>query len=101
MGVGNTFARYAGSSKKPRVHPMIQIITNEWKAASEEQRQPRWFILTDSYLRRACEEVARVNPTWHEYLSMPDLSLYSAGMPMKMKWWLADVPEANGALSYF
>jgi hypothetical protein len=101
MSVGKAFAQYAGSSKRPRVHPMIQIMTNEWKEALEEHRQPRWFIFNESYLRRACEEVARENPMWHEYLSMPDLTHYRRGMSVKMMWWLADVPEANGALLYF
>jgi hypothetical protein len=80
---------------------MIQIMSNEWKAAAEEQRQPRWFIFTDSYLKRACEEVARANPTWHKYLSMTDLSIHIGGMAPKMQWWLEDVQEANGAFSYF
>ncbi|KAF8258982.1 hypothetical protein EI94DRAFT_1707491 [Lactarius quietus] len=32
--------------KKPRVHPIIQITAQEWRAAEAEQRMPNWGIFT-------------------------------------------------------
>jgi hypothetical protein len=80
---------------------MIQIMSNEWKAAAEEQRQPRWFIFTNSYLKRVCEEVAQKNPTWNKDLSLTDLGPYMAGMTLKWQWWLVDGISGNGASPYF
>lgn len=80
---------------------MVQIITIEWKAAAEGQRQPRWFIFTDSYLKRVCDQVVQENPRWNPDLSMTDLSPYMAGMPHKMQWWLVDGPAGDGTFPYF
>jgi hypothetical protein len=80
---------------------MVQIVSNEWMAAAQEQRQPRWFIFTDSYLKRVCEQVAQANTKWHKDLSMTDLSPYTAGMTSKSQWWLVDAPAGDGAFPYF
>jgi hypothetical protein len=99
--VNAKFAPFAESTKKPRLHPMVQIVTTEWKAAAHEQRQPRWFIFTDSYLKRVCEQVVQANPKWHKDLSKADLSPYTAGMPPKSQWWLVDAPAGDGVSPYF
>ena len=94
MGVSAKFAPFSEMSKKPCLHPMIQIMSNEWKAAGEEQRQPHWFIFTDSYLECVCNQVAQENPKWNSDLSMTDLSPYAAGMPFKWQWWCQDGPDS-------
>ncbi|KAF8264783.1 hypothetical protein EI94DRAFT_1805320 [Lactarius quietus] len=48
--VGNQFKKFMGDpskhTKKPRMHPIIQIMSEEWKAAEAEQRMPDWGIFT-------------------------------------------------------
>ena len=59
------FAPYVTSAKPPHIHPMIHIITKEWKAAATDQQQPCWFISTDANIQCVCEQVKKVNPKWH------------------------------------
>ncbi|KAN0128965.1 hypothetical protein V8E53_013227 [Lactarius tabidus] len=57
--------------KIPCIHPIIQVMTDEWKAASIEQRRPCWHIFT---------EVAVNNPTWFLDLYETNLTLYLNGV---------------------
>lgn len=63
-------------------------MSGEWKAASQEGRQPRWDIFTEAYIKQVCDEVAINNPLWNPDLYATDLSLYMAGMPSKKLWWV-------------
>ena len=80
---------------------MIQIMTNEWKDAAMEQRQPRWFIITDSYIERTCKQVSTTNPKWHADLSTCDLSSYMIGMAPRTKWWLDTKAGEDGIFPLF
>ena len=93
MDVGVAFQPFLEKPKKPHLHPMIQIMTSEWKAAGEEGWQPHWFIFTDSFLQHVCNQVMQENPKWNADLSLTDLSPYMAGMPHKWQWWLVDGPD--------
>ncbi|KAN0128960.1 hypothetical protein V8E53_013222 [Lactarius tabidus] len=53
--------------KIPHIHPIIQIVTDEWKAASHEQRKPRWDIFTEETIAYVCDQVATENPTWYPH----------------------------------
>lgn len=107
ISIGTKFSAYASSSEAPRLHPIVQLMTAEWKNASDNGRQPRWNILTDGYIRQACEQVAEANPDWHADLYATDLSKHTAQLTTKSKWWVlpgsrpsAAKGSADGACFY-
>ena len=71
---------YAKSSPPPCVHPIIQLITREWRDAKDDERDPDWSVMSDAHIKESCEEVAAANPTWHKDLFVVYLDLYIAGL---------------------
>ncbi|KAF8262899.1 hypothetical protein EI94DRAFT_1808077 [Lactarius quietus] len=59
--------------KKPRIHPIIQIMAQEWKAAE-------WEAHTD----------------WHLHLSTVDFTVYLQGIPDDRCWWITGLPPPHG-----
>ncbi|KAN0127805.1 hypothetical protein V8E53_014361 [Lactarius tabidus] len=83
--------------KIPRIHPIIQIMTDEWKAASHEQRKPRWDIFTEETITYICDQVATENPTWYPHLYATDLTSYICGEHPSRTWWQHPIPQSSGA----
>ncbi|KAN0131094.1 hypothetical protein V8E53_011095 [Lactarius tabidus] len=83
--------------KIPRIHPIIQIMTDEWKAASHEQRKPRWDIFTEETITYVCDQVATENPTWYPHLYAMDLTSYVRGKHPSRTWWRHPIPQSSGA----
>ena len=59
---------YAKSSPPPCVHPIIQLITREWRDAKDAEWDPDWSVMSDAHIKESCEEVAAANLTWHKDL---------------------------------
>ncbi|KAN0131146.1 hypothetical protein V8E53_011038 [Lactarius tabidus] len=83
--------------KIPRIHPIIQIMTDEWKAASHEQRKPCWDIFTEETIAYVCDQVATENPTWYPHLYATDLTSYVRGEHPSRTWWRHTIPQSSGA----
>jgi hypothetical protein len=83
--------------KIPCIHPIIQIMTDEWKAASQEQQKPRWDIFTEETITYVCDQVATQNPTWYPHLYVTDLSSYLGGEHPSRTWWQHPIPQLFGA----
>ncbi|KAN0140675.1 hypothetical protein V8E53_001502 [Lactarius tabidus] len=81
--------------KIPRIHPIIQVMTDEWKAASIEQRRPCWHIFTEVNIQYICDQVAVNNPTWFPDLYATNLTLYLNGVHANKLWWLHSVPQSS------
>jgi hypothetical protein len=79
---------YAKSSPPPRVHPIIQLMTREWRDAKDDERDPDWSVMSDAHIKESCEEVAAANPTWHKDLFAVYLDPYIAGLAQKKRWWV-------------
>ena len=79
---------YAKSSPPPCVHPIIQLITREWRDAKDDERDPDWSVMSDAHIKESCEEVTAANPTWHKDLFAVYLDLYIAGLAQKKRWWV-------------
>ncbi|KAF8258348.1 hypothetical protein EI94DRAFT_1912784 [Lactarius quietus] len=84
MSVANNFKKFMAEPnknlKKPRVHPIIQVMSREWKKAEEESRMPDWTN------QRANE------PDWHSDLSYLDLGPYMEGLQDHRRWWEVSLP---------
>jgi hypothetical protein len=81
--------------KIPCIHPIIQVMTDEWKAASIEQRRPCWHIFTEVNIQYICDQVAVNNPTWFPDLYATNLTLYLNGVHANKLWWLHSVPQSS------
>ena len=88
----------AGMTKTPRLHPMIQLVAEEWTHADNTGRAPNWGLFTMSYISRHCRQIAQNEPLWHRDLSAVDLSNYLRGITNKKKlWWVTDPQLQAGA----
>ncbi|KAN0131113.1 hypothetical protein V8E53_011005 [Lactarius tabidus] len=76
---------------------VLEEIMNEWKAASHEQRKPRWDIFTEETIAYVCDQVATENPTWYPHLYVTDLTSYVCGEHPSRTWWRHPIPQSFGA----
>jgi hypothetical protein len=88
VSIGAHFSANAQGSNIPRVHPIIQVMTAEWKDASDSGRKPRWSIFTDNYIKQVCDQVAMSNTDWNPQLYATDLSHYLVGTSSRSMWWI-------------
>ncbi|KAF8260357.1 hypothetical protein EI94DRAFT_1811827 [Lactarius quietus] len=98
--VGNQFKKFMGDpskhTKKPRMHPIIQIMSEEWKAAEAEQRMPDWGIFTLDHISGYCHAQREAHSDWHPDLSTLDLSRYLQGLQSHRRWWVTGLPPPQG-----
>ncbi|KAF8263855.1 hypothetical protein EI94DRAFT_1703708 [Lactarius quietus] len=100
--VGNQFKKFMGDpskhTKKPRMHPIIQIMSEEWKAAEAEQRMPEWGIFTLDHISGYRHAQREAHSDWHPDLSTLDLSNYLQGLQNHRRWWVTGLPPPQGDL---
>ncbi|KAF8261944.1 hypothetical protein EI94DRAFT_1705159 [Lactarius quietus] len=98
--VGNQFKKFMGDpskhTKKPCMHPIIQIMSEEWKAAEAEQRMPEWGIFTLDHIPGYCHAQWEAHSDWHPDLSTLDLSNYLQGLQNHRQWWVTGLPPPQG-----
>ncbi|KAF8260108.1 hypothetical protein EI94DRAFT_1706539 [Lactarius quietus] len=98
--VGNQFKKFMGDpskhTKKPRMHPIIQIMSEEWKAAEAEQRMPDWGIFTLDHISGYCHAQREAHSDWHPDISTLDLSRYLQGLQNHRRWWVTGLPPPQG-----
>ncbi|KAH9031491.1 hypothetical protein EDB84DRAFT_1438902 [Lactarius hengduanensis] len=79
--------------KMPRVHPVVQAISKEWKAARGDNRVPSWDGITLEYVAQLCKKTEEVYPDWHASLMSVDLREYLVGIEPSKMWWLSEEEE--------
>ncbi|KAF8259622.1 hypothetical protein EI94DRAFT_1706978 [Lactarius quietus] len=82
--------------KKPRIHPIIQIMAQEWKVAEVEQHMPNWGIFTFDYVSEHCNAQREAHTDWHLHLSTLDFTVYLQGIPDDRRWWITGLPPPQG-----
>ncbi|KAF8258709.1 hypothetical protein EI94DRAFT_1707749 [Lactarius quietus] len=96
MSVANNFKKFVAERnknlKKPHIHPIIQVMSREWKKAEEESRTPNWSIFTTDYISEFCKNQRASEPDWHSDLSSLDLGPYMEGLQDHKKWWDVGLP---------
>ncbi|KAH8994654.1 hypothetical protein EDB86DRAFT_2829709 [Lactarius hatsudake] len=91
--VAAIFNKKEEGSKMPRVHPVIQMISKEWRSAKSEARVADWDRITLDNVAELCERMGDAYPDWHESLISPDLSEYLVGIEPSKMWWLPEDME--------
>ncbi|KAF8258659.1 hypothetical protein EI94DRAFT_1707792 [Lactarius quietus] len=98
--VGDQFKKFMGDpskhTKKPRMHPIIQIMSEEWKVAEAEQRMPEWGIFTLDHISGYCHAQREAHSDWHPDLSTLNLSNYLQGLQNHRRWWVTGLPPPQG-----
>ncbi|KAH8976827.1 hypothetical protein EDB86DRAFT_2839046 [Lactarius hatsudake] len=87
------FNKKEEGSKMPRVHPVIQMISKEWRSAKSEAHVADWDQITLDDVAELCERMGDAYPDWHESLISPDLSEYLVGIEPSKMWWLPEDVE--------
>ncbi|KAF8259605.1 hypothetical protein EI94DRAFT_1706980 [Lactarius quietus] len=82
--------------KKPRIHPIIQIMAQEWKAAEVEQHMPNWGIFTLDYISDYYNAQQEAHTDWHLHLSTVNFTVYLQGIPDDRHWWITSLPPPQG-----
>jgi len=76
-----------GKLKKPRCHPISQLMGGEWVAAEREGRAPNWANFAMPIVSASCKQQAERWPDWHPDLTAEDISTYLQEVPPKLLWW--------------
>ncbi|KAH9009800.1 hypothetical protein EDB85DRAFT_1902735 [Lactarius pseudohatsudake] len=79
--------------KMPRVHPVLQAISKEWKAAKGNNRVPSWDGITLEYVAQLCKKTEEIYPDWHASLMSVNLREYLVGIEPSKMWWLSEEEE--------
>ncbi|KAH9007822.1 hypothetical protein EDB85DRAFT_2175145 [Lactarius pseudohatsudake] len=79
--------------KMPRVHPVLQAISKEWKAARGDNRVPSWDGITLEYVAQLCKKTEEIYPNWHASLMSVNLREYLVGIEPSKMWWLSEEEE--------
>ena len=95
ISLGVRFTGFASVSGPPRVHPIIQLMTAEWKDASRAGRKPQWNKFSDEHITEACAQVSSKHPDWHPDLYATDLSRRLRGTPPASRWWICPPSESS------
>jgi hypothetical protein len=82
-----------GMSKTPHIHPIIQLVADEWTNADTAGRAPNWGLFTTSYISRHCRQMAKNESLWHKDLFAVDISSYLQGITNKKKLWWVTEPQ--------
>jgi hypothetical protein len=89
--VNAVYAKYPadpdGRLKKPRCHPVSQLMGSEWVAAGKEGRAPNWANFSMPIVSASCQQQAERWPDWHPDLTAEDISTYLQEVPPKLLWW--------------
>ncbi|KAH8983597.1 hypothetical protein EDB86DRAFT_2833899 [Lactarius hatsudake] len=91
--VAAIFNKKEEGSKMHRVHPVIQMISKEWRSAKSEACVADWDQITLDNVAELCERMGDAYPDWHESLISPDLSEYLVGIEPSKMWWLPEDVE--------
>ena len=86
-------------STMPRIHPIIQTVSLEWKTAGIQNYPPRWGLFTEKYIMTFCSQVEVENLGWHEDLYATDLTHYLACLPESRCWWHPKPPQPGSTTS--
>ncbi|KAH9009272.1 hypothetical protein EDB84DRAFT_1446364 [Lactarius hengduanensis] len=67
------FKKYDHRPDKPRIHPIITHVGDEWDSAKDDRRDPDVTVLDLDEMHRLCDEGAVENPSWNTQLHMKPL----------------------------
>jgi hypothetical protein len=94
MAVNTIYKRYGADSKKPRCHPIVQAMGDEWGTAGSERRAPNWGNVSLTYVESLCQKTKAAHQDWHVDLNALDLTEYLQDVPVRMLWWIPQLPAA-------
>ena len=83
----------APTAKQPRVHPIIQLMADEWDNSRKDKRDPQWNALSITYVTQVCQNVAADHPDWHKDLTTLELSTYLRGLTQRKRWWVQEMED--------
>ena len=84
---GLQFFEYAHGPSVPHVHPIIQLMTAEWKDVFINCQKPHWNLFTDAFIAASCNEASMANPDWND-LYATDLNVHLIGTSSASMWWI-------------
>jgi hypothetical protein len=93
--VNKFYADAAPNTKMPRVHPIIQLMADEWDKSRKENCAPKWDGLSIAYITQICQNVAADHPEWHRDLVTLDLSAYLRGLTQRKRWWVQETEDGT------
>ena len=82
-------------AKRTRVHPIVQLMTAEWRDVFINHRKPRWDLFTDTFIAASCNKAAMANPGWHPDLYATNLTVHLIGTSSASMWWILPVHEPS------
>ena len=83
------YDKYPVSKKraKPCLHPVVQLVVNEYNAAHREKCKVNWSALTINAVLPLCQQQAAQNPKWHPDISSSSLNTYFEKLGPSWLWW--------------
>ena len=87
--VDTIYSKYPPDTKKrsPRLHPAVQLIGSEFKAAHMASHQPNWSGLTLSAVHQLCEQQTAMYPGWHPDINARTLNTYFGEIHPNALWY--------------
>ncbi|KAH9035916.1 hypothetical protein EDB85DRAFT_1889090 [Lactarius pseudohatsudake] len=82
------FKKYDHRPDKPRIHPIITHVGEEWDSAKDDHRDPDVTVLDLNEMHRLCDEGAVENPSWNTQLHMKPLDKLIGLQDAAFRWWL-------------
>jgi hypothetical protein len=91
------------AEEPPRIHPIIDIVAEEWALAeaSEDGRDPDLSAMSLAEVLERCRQTAVAHPEWVRKLHMVNLPALLRMQPEDDYWWLPplEVESVQGAWS--
>src|ERR1700761_6715653 len=82
------FKKYDHRPDKPRIHPILIHVGDEWDSAKDDLRYPDVAALDLSEMDRLCDASAVENPSWNTQLHMKALDKLLGLQDAEFRWWL-------------
>ncbi|KAH9035585.1 hypothetical protein EDB84DRAFT_1437879 [Lactarius hengduanensis] len=82
------FKKYDHRPDKPRIHPIITHVGEEWDSAKDDRREADLAVLDLKEMYRLCDEGAAENPSWNTQLNMKPLDKLIGLQDDEFRWWL-------------
>ncbi|KAH8984883.1 hypothetical protein EDB86DRAFT_2833345 [Lactarius hatsudake] len=86
--IDKVFMKYDNLDHKPRIHPVITHIGDEWDSAKDDDRDPDVTVLHLEEVFKLCDEGTMEHPSWNIQLHMKALDTLIGLQDADYRWWL-------------